>query len=237
MERRNSPTPLNYMQEVNNNLTFMSSNMRGIQIKQPFQVAALQNSLILNVPTTNYKSIKLDFAVMDEGAATGVIIDYATAKDNDGKPVWTTSGIANSSQAISTNSFKTVSMDFSNISGANNNVDFKIRIRFSGSKLTEDSGNRVTFNNISIKGSSMTLDVAENRTTGFKIYPNPVRDVLNISSELNQIIYRVYTIEGKLLKNGNLENGELDFSDLNSGVYMLELSAEGKSEMTKIIKM
>src|SRR5689334_7988634 len=51
MERIDSPTSLNYIQEVNGNLPFLSSNMKGIQIKQPFQSGSLQNTMIFNIPT------------------------------------------------------------------------------------------------------------------------------------------------------------------------------------------
>src|SRR4030095_4819301 len=90
MERRNGPTPINYFQEANGNTPFMISNMRGIQIKQPFQSGGLQNILTFNIPTVGYKNIKFSFAVMDEGAATGLSIDYST---NAGTPVWINSGL------------------------------------------------------------------------------------------------------------------------------------------------
>jgi hypothetical protein len=39
MERRNSPTTINYRPEANGNVAFAAADMKGLQIKQPFQVA------------------------------------------------------------------------------------------------------------------------------------------------------------------------------------------------------
>ena len=70
--------------------------------------------------------------------------------------------------------------DFSAIVAANNNPNFKVRLRFYGDNLTLDNGDRVTFNNFSAKGVEMPLSIPENISLSFKVYPNPA-SVLNIN--------------------------------------------------------
>jgi hypothetical protein len=153
MERRNNPTPLNYRPEVNSNLTYASSDMRGLQIKQPFQNGGRENILYYNFSTAGYKKIKFSFAAVDEGAANGILIDYSV---NSGTPVWINSGLATSSLSL-TSSYQLFTIDFSSITMVDDNPNFKIRFRFTGSNMTADTGARVTFNNIAVEGVKLPL--------------------------------------------------------------------------------
>ena len=45
MERRNKPIELNYFPTANNNIVFEKSSMRGLQIKQPFQIGHNENKM------------------------------------------------------------------------------------------------------------------------------------------------------------------------------------------------
>ncbi len=71
MERRNSPTALNYIPMANGGLDFGNSNMRGLQIKQPFQNGGNENAMIFNFSTSGFQDLKFAFAVKDEGARYG----------------------------------------------------------------------------------------------------------------------------------------------------------------------
>jgi len=232
MERRNSPTPLNYYPEANGNLPFANSNMRGLQITQPFQSGGLQNTLIFNFSTQNYKDIKFAFAVLDEGAATGVTLEYAT---NAGAPIWTTAGMTTSSFPITT-TYQRIEADLKTIPTVNNNANFKIRLRFTGPNMTADASARVTFNNISLEGVRQTLNTDENTIPDFVVYPNPVTDVVHINHRLKNLDYKIYGIDGKIIQKGPLESDEINLSHLTSGLYLLQLEGDGKSETKKILK-
>lgn len=76
------------------------------------------------------------------------------------------------------------------------------------------------------------------------IYPNPSRDVFNISfsSEDYQLItVRVVSVIGKelfketLVEFNGVYSKELDLSDMPKGVYFLELSSEKGSMNSKIV--
>ncbi|HLA55142.1 MAG TPA: CotH kinase family protein, partial [Flavobacterium sp.] len=154
MERRNSPTPINYRPEANGNAAYVPANMKGLQITQPFQSAGLENTMVFNFSTAAYKNIKFSFAAMDESAATGISIDYSV---NSGTPVWITTGLAVTSLPLTTGTFQLYENDFSAITAVNNNPNFKIRLRFTGPNMTADLGNRVTFNNIALDGTKIPL--------------------------------------------------------------------------------
>lgn len=230
MERRNSPTDINYIPEANNDLPFATSNMRGLQIKQPFQNEGFENAMIFSFSTVGYEDIVFGFAAKDESAADGIVMDYSV----DGS-TFTNAGLANANMPL-TSAYQIFETDFSAIAAANNNANFKVRVRFSGDNLTADNGNRVTFNNFSAKGVEMPLSIPENTSLNFKVYPNPVSEVLNINHSYNDVTFNLFTIDGKIIKSGNLENQQINISNLQSGIYLLQLSSDGKSETKKIIK-
>jgi hypothetical protein len=230
MERRNSPTDINYIPEANNDLPFASANMRGLQIKQPFQNEGLENTLVFSFSTLGYEDIVFGFAAKDESAAEGMLLDYSI----DGTS-WITTGLTNSNLPLTTE-YQLFETDFSGIEGANNNGNFRIRIRFYGSNMTVDNGNRVTFNNFSAKGVEMPLGIVEQNNSRFIVYPNPANEVLNVMHQQGEMVYQLITIDGKVIKSGSIENQQINISDLQSGIYLLQLNSDGKSETKKIVK-
>lgn len=149
MERRNAPTPINYRPEGNNNLPYGSFTMRAIQIKQPFTGDGGENTICFEAPTTGYEDIKFTFAAKNELAADGMTVEYSVTDP----PVWTTAGLTNSTLPL-TSDFQLFTVDFANIPTADENPDFQVRLRFYGSNMSADLGNRVTFNNVAIDGVS-----------------------------------------------------------------------------------
>ena len=233
MERRNSPTNINYNPAANNNLAYNVTLMKGLQIKQFFQNGNLENKMILNVSTTGFKNIKLSFAAMNELAGiNGISVDYSV---NSGTPIWLTTGLSATALPLFS-AYQLYQIDCSAIAAANNNADFKIRLRFTGPDLTLDAGNRVTFNNISVDGVQLPLIVDENNTVKFKSYPNPFSDTVNITGVNNSSEYTIYSVNGKLLKKGLIQNTQIHLGDLSKGMYLLQIASEGKKETHKIIK-
>jgi hypothetical protein len=153
MERRNSPTDINYIPAANGNIAFASSNMRGIQVKQPFQNNGFENEMHFNFSTTGYKNIIFGFAAKNENAADAIVIDYSI---NAGTPNWISTGLAATSLPL-TSAYQLFEVDFTSIVGANNNPNFRVRLRFTGANMTVDNGDRVTFNNFSVKGVLLPL--------------------------------------------------------------------------------
>lgn len=235
MERRNSPTDINYIPVANNDLPFATSDMKGLQIKEPLQNGSLGNTMVFNFSTFAKKDIKFSFAAINELTnATGILVDYSL---NAGDPTWTTDGLASSTLPL-TNAYQLFNIDFSNITAANNNANFRVRLRFTGTNMTADTGARISFNNIAVHGTQLPLAVEENSKQLFAIYPNPVKDILNVVGlyQSNSVNFILFSIDGKQIKSGSIDNSQLNLSDLSRGLYLLQLESDGKVVTEKIIK-
>ncbi len=170
MERRNEPTDINYRSEANNNSPFADTDMRAIQVRQPFTGDGGENTMCFHLPTTGYQNPVFSFAAMDEGAADRLIIDYSIAS---GDPEWTDDGLEESVFNLQS-MYALVRMDFSEIEGADNNPDFTVRLRFEGGNMAADDGDRVTFNNFSLDASPLVAAEPEKLAiTGINL-GNPV---------------------------------------------------------------
>ena len=76
--------------------------------------------------------------------------------------------------------------------------------------------------------------------SGLYIYPNPTRGILIIQGANNISNVKIYSYSGILLINQNFdynEKIEINLSDLNSGIYFIELYQDGKTRKEKIIKV
>jgi hypothetical protein len=231
MERRNSPTDINYIPEANNNIPFSSANMRGIQIKQPFQNNGLENQMIFNFSTEGYENIVFGFTAKDENAADAILVEYSTTAN---EPTWTTTDLDNSVLTL-TNDYQLFEIDFSSIATANDNPNFKVRLRFDGSNMTADNGDRVTFNNFSVKGNAY-LKVKEEKPLQFTIYPNPATNEFYVVHQYDSVEYVLYSIDGKVVKQGILPSYSINIEDIQKGIYLLKLTSNNKSLVKKIIK-
>jgi len=70
------------------------------------------------------------------------------------------------------------------------------------------------------------------------IYPNPVQDILNISSETTIESATVYSMTGVSLFTTTIgdTSGEIDLSALSSGVYFVQTESNDKTETFRVIK-
>jgi len=67
----------------------------------------------------------------------------------------------------------------------------------------------------------------ENLMTDIKLYPNPVRDILNISNTTSED-YRIFDMGGKLINSGKLERGTVNVSSLTTGAYTIQIGEISK---------
>jgi hypothetical protein len=241
MERRNEPTALNAFPSV------MTGSTRGLQIRQPFRGDAGENELVLHLPTTGMSGIRFAFAVMDEGAAEQLIIDYSTVA---GEPVWTTTKLNRSVYSLS-DEYQRFVVDFTFIAEADGNPDFKIRIRFAGRDMSADAGNRVTFNNLSLEALRSTVDIEDGDAQAPQEFeleqnvPNPFNPTTEIGyrkSEIGPTLLAVHDILGRrvaILVDGVQDAGRhsvrFDGTGLASGVYLIRLESGGKVATRKMV--
>jgi hypothetical protein len=102
----------------------------------------------ITAPTTGYKNIRLTFAVMrTSSGAQQNIITYTL----DGTNYISTGITTNTYNPLLEPDFGLITYDFSNISGINNNPNFKIRIEFAIGNTNTSGNNR--FDNLVVEGT------------------------------------------------------------------------------------
>ena len=248
LERRNSPTDVNYRAEGRGGSAYSASAMRGLQVKQPFRRSGRENALILHLPTTGLKDVVLSFAALNENGAQWLVIDYSVAA---GAPVWTAAGLNQSLFPIS-DSWRLIEVDFRHVNEADGNPDFKVRIRFDGENLEADNGDRVTFNNISLdhRLTTTAIDTDGEAPAVFALEPNVpnpfnpstvVRWQLAVGGQTSVKVYDLLGREVAVLIDGAMPAGRheavFDGRGLASGVYLVRLQAGGEVFTRKMMLM
>ncbi|WP_312825519.1 peptide-N-glycosidase F-related protein [Epilithonimonas sp.] len=83
--------------------------------------------------------------------------------------------------------------------------------------------------------SQIKLGTDEVNTKKSSVYPNPVKNFINISSTAKVNKVSVYNVDGKILLEDS--STKINLSKLQSGVYLVKIDfTDGKSETQKIIK-
>lgn len=83
-------------------------------------------------------------------------------------------------------------------------------------------------------GSLAVSDV--NGTKAIQIFPNPVKDVLNVSNVTLNSNYEIFSAAGQLVSKGNLGTGKVTVNKLAKGVYFLNVDDKGTVVKTKFVK-
>ncbi|WP_456441419.1 T9SS type A sorting domain-containing protein [Psychroserpens sp.] len=71
-----------------------------------------------------------------------------------------------------------------------------------------------------------------------KLFPNPVNDVLNIQSDEPKEKVEIFNLLGKRIKelNSGTNMNTIDMSDLAKGMYLIQVSINGKESTYKVLK-
>ena len=72
-----------------------------------------------------------------------------------------------------------------------------------------------------------------------KVYPNPSHELIGIElPEMNvgDFIYHIYSLAGKAVLNGSLQNSEINISELPNGMYIIEIIQSDKVYRGKFVK-
>ncbi|WBX97305.1 reprolysin-like metallopeptidase [Chryseobacterium gambrini] len=80
--------------------------------------------------------------------------------------------------------------------------------------------------NIVSSGRGNILDTKD-IITDIRVYPNPAKDILNISNTTNEE-YKIFDMGGKLINSGKLERGAVNVSGLIKGAYMIQIGEVSK---------
>jgi beta-glucanase (GH16 family) len=82
-----------------------------------------------------------------------------------------------------------------------------------------------------------TLSTLEAKKYGFQIYPNPVKDFINIKSEETDYDVTIYNTKGKKLLTKKVTDftTRIDISKYPKGLYFFKVTAKNSSELFKIL--
>jgi len=100
------------------------------------------------------------------------------------------------------------------------------------------SGDQVvtTSNTVSVS----TLAIVEKNSLAFDIFPNPVRDYLNIilPNEILKSSVEIFDLSGKSVLNAKVDrfDNKINLSALSSGIYVIRLTSDEKSGVKKLIR-
>jgi hypothetical protein len=84
--------------------------------------------------------------------------------------------------------------------------------------------------------TTTTLAAADVNNKSIQIFPNPVKDVLNISNVTLNSNYEIYSAAGQLVSKGNLGTGKVAVNRLTKGIYFLNVDDKGTVVKTKFVK-
>lgn len=101
--------------------------------------------------------------------------------------------------------------------------------------LGGDSGDLIAAT-INIMGE--TLGLVQNEIIGFNLYPNPVSSTLTIEAPKTIEIVNIFNMLGQEIMRStpNAISSTLDMSDLQSGVYIINLTIEGVALTRRLVK-
>ncbi|WP_435412222.1 S8 family serine peptidase [Psychroserpens mesophilus] len=118
--------------------------------------------------------------------------------------------------------------------------DIKLYVRMSASQFnTPDFFLGYGIPNLEL-AREIGLSLSEEQFVRFKVFPNPVTDILNIqipaSTEATNL--KIYNVLGKLVLEKTITKSEirLDVSSMASGVYMMSFTSDKGSKTFKLIK-
>lgn len=83
-----------------------------------------------------------------------------------------------------------------------------------------------------------TLAVDTFGNNGFSAYPNPVKNILNISNSTEISKVQVINLLGQemIVKSMNETQGQLDVSELSAGTYLVKVTSDNQVKTIKIVK-
>ena len=83
------------------------------------------------------------------------------------------------------------------------------------------------------KSKESSLDNDDNAMTSFKVYPNPAVSNVFIATDEN-VDVTLYDITGKMVKNETYTLSGIDVSNLQKGVYIMEINSDKQKQVVKL---
>ena len=85
----------------------------------------------------------------------------------------------------------------------------------------------------------ISTGIQSNPTEGISIYPNPAKDILNISLSNNtSFIYQIINISGEIIEESNINSkqGIINIKNISAGLYYIKILTAETTQITSFIK-
>jgi hypothetical protein len=95
-----------------------------------------------------------------------------------------------------------------------------------------------TYDTFKIAAYDASLSTRSFDATGFSAYPNPVKDVLNLSYTKEISSVSVHNLLGQevMTKSINATQSKIDMSNLSNGTYLVKVTVDGLVKTLKVVK-
>ncbi|SHI46292.1 T9SS type A sorting domain-containing protein [Flavobacterium terrae] len=94
----------------------------------------------------------------------------------------------------------------------------------------------LAIDNFAFRATSSTLSISQNNIAGLKVYPNPAKNTLYVTSDsfgAKQV--ELFDVLGKSVLNTKVVNNTVNISSLSKGVYVAKITEEGKTATRKVV--
>ncbi|ASB49424.1 CotH kinase family protein [Alkalitalea saponilacus] len=222
-----------YMDMVKNgttiNLREGTTEGNALRVRNPSK----ERKLIFHLPTNGYEDVVLSYAASrTSNGAEFQDIYYRTEEDGQWNLI--------KERNLIIESYYKISVDFTDIEEVNNNPDFAVKIRFTGEKAMNSSGNN-RFDNVVLEGFPVKKESTNLSQSKVKyhlnIYPNPATNHINIiSAELVQKI-SLMNLNGRVIKTiyPLSYKSEINISNVSAGIYLLMVETSNAISTKKIV--
>lgn len=181
-----------------------------------------EKALIIPLPADSCEDIVLSFAVHRSGS--GMLVNkFEYTLDGS---TYQTTGIS-PQQITITEEYAIYTIDFSSVTGANNNINFGVRITYEGNTEQDNGNNR--YDNIAMTANTQKAVSIKNTTkivSILEVYPNPTSGLVVVDGVNSRAECMIYSISGALVYTTTLQTGQNNIelpSNLNSGLYIISV--------------
>lgn len=90
---------------------------------------------------------------------------------------------------------------------------------------------------LSLPGDNPFLSIEKSNAIDFSIYPNPANDHLMVLSDHDLMKFTIFSMDGKIVSQGNMQSNQIDLKMLEPGFYFIQFTSQkGQSQLKKFCK-
>jgi carboxypeptidase T len=112
-----------------------------------------------------------------------------------------------------------------------------VRFQFASDGLERRDG--FYFDDLTISVVEETvLNIEGTAIDTFTLFPNPVQDILNIKTIVNNYVVELFNVQGQLvyISKNNSGNTAVNYSNFADGIYLMRLTSRDATQTVKIVK-